>query len=177
MNYQQWPILFLASFFFFTACQQSQTEHEQVSATEIKKQLESVNRQLIKNEDEEIEAYIKRHHLQTTKTGTGLRYLILKNTNDTPITDQTIVYIKYTCKLINGKTCYSSDTDGVKEIKMGKTQIEAGLYEGLKLLKKGEQAIFILPSHLAWGLPGDGNQIPKRATLIYHIEIENIIKQ
>jgi len=38
-------------------------------------------------------------------------------------------------------------------------------------LKRGDAAIIILPSHLAFGLLGDQDMIPPRSTVIYEIEI------
>jgi FKBP-type peptidyl-prolyl cis-trans isomerase len=42
------------------------------------------------------------------------------------------------------------------------------------LLRVGDKARFILPSHLAHGVPGDGVKIPRRATIIYDLELINI---
>ena len=41
-------------------------------------------------------------------------------------------------------------------------------------MKVGDIAKFILPSHLAFGLLGDEEKIPKRATLVYHVELLTI---
>jgi FKBP-type peptidyl-prolyl cis-trans isomerase len=43
------------------------------------------------------------------------------------------------------------------------------------LMKEGEKAIFIIPSHLAFGLLGDENKIPKRATLVYDVELVQVL--
>jgi FKBP-type peptidyl-prolyl cis-trans isomerase len=50
-------------------------------------------------------------------------------------------------------------------------QVESGLHEGIKYMKKGEKARLILPPHLAHGLIGDMNKIPMNATLIYDIQV------
>jgi FKBP-type peptidyl-prolyl cis-trans isomerase len=51
--------------------------------------------------------------------------------------------------------------------------MEAGLNQGLRMLKPGAEAIFILPPFLAYGLPGDGKKIPSRAVIVYRITILN----
>ena len=43
-------------------------------------------------------------------------------------------------------------------------------------MREGDKAKAIIPSHLAYGFIGDEKQIPKRATLIYDIEVLNVIK-
>jgi FKBP-type peptidyl-prolyl cis-trans isomerase len=58
---------------------------------------------------------------------------------------------------------------GPREIILGRSEIEAGLDQGLRLLKPGGRAIFILPPFLAYGLKGDGKKIPSRAVVIYNI--------
>ena len=77
----------------------------------------------------------------------------------------------YKCSLLDGTLCYSSEVDGQKEIILGRSGLEAGLEEGLRLLKPGAEAIFILPPFLGHGLLGDQKNIPARATLVYEIKI------
>jgi FKBP-type peptidyl-prolyl cis-trans isomerase FkpA len=49
--------------------------------------------------------------------------------------------------------------------------MEPGLNEGLRILKPGAEAIFILPPFLAYGLLGDGKMIPSRSVIVYNIKI------
>ena len=53
----------------------------------------------------------------------------------------------------------------------GRGEIETGLNEGLKLLKPGAEAIFIIPPFLAYGLVGDRKMIPSRAVIVYNVNI------
>ena len=50
----------------------------------------------------------------------------------------------------------------------------AFLEEGILLLKEGDRAKFIIPSHLAFGLLGDMKKIPAKAVLVYDIELIKI---
>jgi FKBP-type peptidyl-prolyl cis-trans isomerase len=43
--------------------------------------------------------------------------------------------------------------------------------EGLRLLRPGAEAIFILHPFLGYGLTGDRKMIPPRATLVYNVNI------
>lgn len=145
------------------------------NSIDIKKPLEKANQHLTKIEETEINDYIKRYSWNMNITNSGLRYMIYKksNTNITPKTGS-IVKINYNISLINGVNCYSSDSTGPKIFEIGKGQAETGLEEGVMLLNKGDKAKFIIPSYLAFGLPGDLNKIPKRATLIYDVELLDV---
>lgn len=139
-----------------------------------KKNLENVNKSLVEKENQDIEDYISRYGWKMTKTGTGLRYLIYKNGKGIKPKEKDKVLIKFIVKLINGVECYNSDKDGLKLVELGKAEVESGLEEGLMLMKTGDKAILILPSHLAYGLLGDEERIPKRATLIYDVELMEV---
>ena len=88
-----------------------------------------------------------------------------------------IVKINYKTSLLNGVNIYSSDESGAKEFEVGKAHVESGLEEGILLLKVGDKAKFIIPSHLGFGLLGDENKIPSKAALVYDIELISIEKQ
>lgn len=142
---------------------------------DIKKTLEKANQHLAKVEETEINDFIKRYSWKMNITNTGLRYMIYKksNSNITP-KNGSIVTINYSSSLINGVNCYSSDSTGPKIFELGKGQVETGLEEGILLLNKGDKAKFIIPSYLAYGLPGDLNKIPKKATIIYDVELLDV---
>jgi FKBP-type peptidyl-prolyl cis-trans isomerase len=85
--------------------------------------------------------------------------------------------INYKVYLLEGTECYSSDNDGPKTFQIGRGGVEAGLEEGILLLNEGARAKFIMPPHLAHGLPGDGHKIPARAIIIYEVELVRLSKQ
>ena len=80
--------------------------------------------------------------------------------------------MSYECSLLDGTKCYSSETLGPKEVVLGRSQLEPGLNEGLRLMRQGGSAIFILPPFLAYGFVGDGKKIPPRSIIVYSIKIE-----
>ncbi|HPB26160.1 MAG TPA: FKBP-type peptidyl-prolyl cis-trans isomerase [Bacteroidales bacterium] len=140
----------------------------------IKTSLVKVNKELTAREDRDIENYIQRHEWAMQKTGTGLRYQIYKKGAGAQPKDQDKVVISFVVSLINGVECYNSKNDGMKLFELGKAQVESGLEEGIKLMHAGDKAKLIIPSHLAFGFMGDDNKIPKRATLIYDVELVEI---
>lgn len=140
----------------------------------VKNQLENFNKKYAKTEDQLIEDYARRYQWNMTKTQTGLRYWIYKKQTGKKAQPLDEVTINYTVNLINGVLVYDSKTDGQKKIILGRSTAESGLEEGLYLMMVGEKAKLIIPSHLAFGLLGDENKIPQKATLIYDLEIVSI---
>ncbi|HIN39955.1 MAG TPA: FKBP-type peptidyl-prolyl cis-trans isomerase, partial [Flavobacteriales bacterium] len=69
---------------------------------------------------------------------------------------------------------YSSDIDGTKGFVAGKGEVEDGLDEGVFYMQTGDKAKFILPSHLAYGLMGDGDKVPSHSVLVYDVELIDI---
>ncbi len=129
------------------------------------------NQEVVKSEDQEIEDYMARHKLRMEKTLTGLRYMILKHGNGDKAKKGKVATFSYTVRLLNGDKIYSSDEEGLKEFEIGHGGVESGLEEGILLLRVGDKAKIIVPSHLAFGLLGDQKKIPQRATLVYDIEL------
>jgi len=130
-----------------------------------------VNKFLIEKDNERIEGYIERKNLQMAQTSSGLWFSILQDGSGELFNDGSTVSFEYDCTLLDGTLCYSSEISGVKEVVIGKSNIESGLNEGLKLLNPGAEAIFILPPYLAFGLLGDGNLIPARAIIVYRVRV------
>lgn len=58
-----------------------------------------------------------------------------------------------------------------KDLTIGKKQVVTGLEEGLKLLRKGEKATFIIPWYLAYGMNGLENLIPPYTSLVCEVNV------
>lgn len=169
-------ILILAAEPFVVSCgnRGKIQENEVTDLVKLKNQLEKFNKKYAKTEDQLIEDYARRYQWRMTKTQTGLRYWIYKKQNGKKPQPLDKVTINYKVNLINGVVVYDSKTDGQKTVVLGRSTAESGLEEGLYMMTLGEKAKLIIPSHLAFGLLGDENKIPQRATLIYDLEIVNI---
>jgi FKBP-type peptidyl-prolyl cis-trans isomerase FkpA len=153
------------------SCSSGSDNTERVGTTELKDVLLGANTMLIDAEEQEINDFIERYGWEMEATGSGLRYMIYEQANGQPVEKDMIVFLKYSIRLITGDLIYSSDEDGMKSFRVGKGGVESGLEEGIMLMSKGDKARFIMPSHLAHGVPGDGVKIPRRATIIYDIEL------
>lgn len=142
-----------------------------ITKGEMKSSMEKANRYLLNEEAEDIENYVKRHGLNMTTTGTGLRYQILKQGSEQKIEKGEVVTLEYELHSIAGDLIYSSENDGVKSFIVGEGTVESGLDEAMTYLHRGDVAKLIIPFHLGYGLHGDDNRIPEYATLVYTIKI------
>lgn len=133
--------------------------------------IEETNRYLVQKDRERVENYIERHGLEMTMSETGLWYRISKMGEGEVIRPDDIVKIEYDVELLDGTSIYTSDDRGLRDVRIGRSNIETGLDEGLRLLRGGGEALFIIPSYLAYGLLGDGEKIPSRAILVCKVRV------
>jgi FKBP-type peptidyl-prolyl cis-trans isomerase len=131
------------------------------------KQLLVFNRKIMRQEKREIDTFVKAHHWNMKESGTGLRYRILVSGKGPKARTGQVAKIRYSVELFDGQKIYS----GITSFRIGYGGVESGLEEGILLLKEGDKAKFILPSHLAYGLSGDGDKIPPHTPIIYHVEL------
>ena len=145
---------------------------EQYNAT--RRHLVEVNKMMVRKDRQIIKGYAERHGLDMLESGTGLWYKIYTKGSGESAAEGKSATIKYKISLLDGTLCYDSDTEGEKTFTIGRGGVVSGLEEGILLLNAGGKAKFIMPPHLAYGLPGDGNKIPKRAIIVYDVEVMSI---
>ena len=136
-----------------------------------KEDLGEINAYLVQKDRERIINYIERKNLDMKESSTGLWYSIKYEGSGDSFKDDDRIVMNYTCSLLDGTLCYSSETLGPKQVTLGRGELEAGLNEGLRMLKPGGEATFILPPYMAFGLIGDNKAIPSRATIVYEISV------
>ena len=133
-----------------------------------------VNREFIEEETQKIKTYAESRNWDMKPTESGLWYMIYSNGTGEQAATGKIATIEYTLSLMDSTVCYSSSLYGQKTFKLGFSEIESGLQEGVLLMRAGDKARMILPPHLAHGLAGDGDCIPRRAIIIYDVELVSI---
>ena len=168
-------LLLSALVFFCCSCDQQPPKQVQPSSDrQIKESLERANRYLVNDEEEEIENYVRRHQLEMIATGTGLRYQIVNKGKDSLIRQGQTVTMDYVLYDLMGDVVYSSEMQGPMKVLVGRSEKVTGLDEALRYLHEGDCAWVIVPSHLGYGLLGDQDAIPSRATLIYYLKITKV---
>lgn len=141
---------------------------QEMQAAAMAKQEEEnkVNTEAGKKYVDELKA--KDNTIKTTED--GLSYKIEKEGTGAKVTDDDRVAVKYTGKTIDGKVFDSNDSTVFSP-----RGVVPGFGEGLKLLNKGSKATLYIPGDLGYGVRGQGDRIAPGATLIFDIEILDVI--
>lgn len=146
---------------YFTAMQ----ERQQAEAAKMGEQ----NRQLG-------EAYLtengKRPEVITTPS--GLQYEVIKEGNGAKPTANDRVKVHYTGRLIDG-TVFDDSVSRGEPASFGVTQVIPGWVEALQLMPVGSKWRLHIPSALAYGPNGAGNVIGPDSTLIFDVELLEIL--
>ena len=123
------------------------------------------------------EAFLKsngeRPEVKTTQS--GLQYEIISEGKGPRPTVEDTVRVHYTGRLIDG-TKFDSSVNRGEPAKFGLLQVIPGWTEGLCLLPEGSKAKLYIPARLAYGERGAGSLIPPNATLVFDIELLEVIK-
>lgn len=131
-----------------------------------------LNEDLALEEDLDIQMYmVKFEKMKVTETGTGLRYIVMKAGDGAIPQPGQDAKVKYKISLLDGTVCYETGKDELDVFRVDKSEMESGIHEGIKLMKIGEKAKLIFPSHLAHGLIGDLKKIPPLSPLVVDIEL------
>lgn len=144
------------------------------SEADVSRQLEQHNRDQVAAERLDIETHLAMQSLSFQSTSTGLRYHIFSEGNGPFAAAGNEVTVGYRIQSLSGQTFYSSAADGPKSFRIGASVVESGLHEGLQLMRAGDSAVFILPSHLAHGVSGDQQKIPPRTPLKCFVNLQSI---
>ncbi len=98
------------------------------------------------------------------QTESGICYRVIHQSNYTQPNSNSLVYVQYTGKLIDGTTFDSGF--------FNRTLSEAirGWQEGVTKMRDGAHFIFYIPAELAYGKDGQG-KVPPNSTLIFDIKL------
>lgn len=109
------------------------------------------------------------------ETPSGLRYVVEKEgTGAEPLRGMKISVI-FTATLIDGtKFNEVLDRENPYSFRLGGGDVILGWEEAFADMREGEVRILIIPYALGYGLRGNGEKIPRRSTLIFHVEIVDI---
>ena len=109
------------------------------------------------------------------KTESGLRYQIIQKGDGAKAEKGKNVSVHYKGQLADGTVFDSSyKRNEPIDFPLGVGQVISGWDEGIQLLKVGDKARFVIPSHLGYGSRGAGGVIPPDATLIFDVELMKV---
>jgi len=107
-------------------------------------------------------------------TASGLQYQVLREGNGKRPTAKDSVKCHYEGFLIDG-TVFDSSVQRGEPAVFGLQQVIAGWTEGLQLMQEGGKYRFFIPYRLAYGEGGAGQLIPPFATLIFDVELIEVL--
>jgi FKBP-type peptidyl-prolyl cis-trans isomerase FklB len=106
----------------------------------------------------------------------GLQYKVIKNgTGDKP-KDTDTVEVNYKGTFVDGKEFDSSEKNG-GPVSFPVNQVIKGWSEALRLMPVGSKWELYIPSDLAYGDEGEGEDIAPGATLVFEVELLSIKKE
>jgi FKBP-type peptidyl-prolyl cis-trans isomerase FklB len=114
----------------------------------------------------------KKEGVVTTKS--GLQYTVLREGTGRQPKATDSVRCHYEGFLIDG-TVFDSSVQRGEPATFGLQQVIAGWTEGLQLMKEGAKYRFFIPYLLGYGPSGAGQSIPPYATLIFDVELLNVV--
>lgn len=136
-----------------------------------------------------ITKYIADNKLTPLSTASGLKYVITApSTGRKPLAGDTLL-VNYAGRTMDGKLFDSSIEEVAKagglqqpgrtyepiKVVVGNSEVIRGWDEGLLLVNEGSKAKFIIPSALAYGERGAGEDIKPYSPLVFDIELVKVI--
>lgn len=107
-------------------------------------------------------------------TESGLQYRVLTAGEGAKPTADNKVKVHYTGKLIDG-TIFDSSVERGEPATFPLNRVIKGWTEGLQLMPVGSKYELTIPSELAYGATGGGAKIGPNATLIFEVELLDIV--
>lgn len=168
-----------------------ETKESADSAYKIQMELARTNDSLksieqLKKDDKTIADYLAKNKIQAVKAPKGTYVEIINPGAGDAVTSANVLKVYYTGRPLSGGPAFDSNTDtafGHTEllpVNMGAIPGEpgsviAGWTDGLSLLKKGGKAKLYIPSALAYGSQGRGAQIKPNESLIFDVEVVDVV--
>lgn len=119
-----------------------------------------------------LEANAKKANVKTLPS--GLQYKVEKLGNGPSPTAADQVKVHYRGTLLNGKEFDSSYKRG-EPAQFGVGQVIPGWTEALQKMRVGAKWQLYIPAELAYGANGAGNDIPPNSTLIFDVELLEVV--
>ena len=118
---------------------------------------------------------INKNKAGVTTLPSGLQYEVLQKGSGAKPTVSDQVKVHYTGSLING-TVFDSSVQRGEPAVFGVTQVIPGWVEALQLMEVGSKWKLVIPSELAYGERGAGETIEPNSTLVFDVELLDIVK-
>lgn len=123
------------------------------------------------------EAFLAQNKKQpgVTSLPSGLQYQVMKESTGVKPAATDKVKVHYTGSLLDG-TVFDSSVQRGEPLEIAVNGVIAGWIEALQLMPVGSKWKLFIPSHLAYGDNGAGPAIKPGSTLIFEVELLDIVK-
>jgi len=109
-------------------------------------------------------------------TESGLQYEVITQGNGPKPTAQDTVKVNYKGTLIDGTEFDSSYSRG-EPSEFALNMVIKGWTEGIQLMNVGSKYKFFIPENIAYGAQDRGQNLPSYSTLIFEVELLDIVKK
>ena len=170
---------------FATQAEADKAREAAMSGAEMK--MKAKSEEQIKKDDKILQDYFAKNNIKAVKAPLGTYVQILTPGTGANIDTSVVAKINYTGKTLDGKV-FDSNTDPSKghmepllanmttDQNLGLNVI-SGWKDGLTLLNKGAKAKLYIPSSLAYGPTGAGNDIGPNAVLMFDVEVLDVLSR
>lgn len=110
------------------------------------------------------------------KTESGIAYKIIKEGSAKRAKTTDTVKVHYEGKLIDG-TIFDSSIERQQEAEFRLDRVIRGWTEGMQLVGEGGKILLVIPSELAYGDNGAPPKIPGGATLVFEVELIQVVPE
>jgi FKBP-type peptidyl-prolyl cis-trans isomerase len=144
--------------------------------TVVRYDVELVDLNYAVTDDAIITQYLTTSSITTAqKQASGLYYVpVTANPTGTPATAGKTVSVLYTGRLMNGTVFDASSNNKPLDFILGSGSVIKGWDEGIALMRKGEKAILLIPSALAYGPRSPSTAIAANSVLRFEVEVVDV---
>ena len=133
---------------------------------------------LEKKEGESLQSYITTNKITTPPTSSGIYYIESNPGKGMKIDSGCQVKLQFKVSLIDGKQIFSTyDRPEPISFQYGKRFDTPGLEQAIGMMKKGAKGTVVVPSKMAFGEQGRGTIVPPYSTIIYNVEILDVLSK
>jgi len=117
------------------------------------------------------------YNYDTLSTESGLKYFYTVHGEGEEVISGYVVITEYIGSFEDGTVFDSSrDREESFAFTLGAGQVIPGMDEGVNMMRIGDRMTFIMPAELAYGEKGAGDVIPPNTTLIFDVELLDMME-
>ncbi len=132
--------------------------------------------EIMKHDRKDFVSFVKQHYPKAQKTPSGLYYEIIRSSTGARVKNNDIVKVHYSAQLADGSELINSKKNNTPLItKIGTGTTIKAWEEILPIMRIGEKRLLITPYNLAYGKTGRAGLIPPKATIIFEVELLEVV--